>query len=220
MRRAIKPAARAGLLAGIVACASFAALAPAFAQTPTEVQILEALTPKPQAPVTRGLSTGAPAQPRTGVAEEAAFIDTLRTPDGTRSLSVGQRDRLATIAEGKPTIDLDIPFSLNSSAISGKARPVVDALGAALTRPALKEGTFMIAGHTDGRGGDALNQALSERRAAAVKRYLIEKFKLSPKNLITAGYGKSRLKLKDEPMADVNRRVQTTNLSEVQSASR
>ena len=220
MRLAIKPAVRGSLLAGIVACGSFAALAPALAQVPTEGQILEALTPKPAAPATRGLSTGAPAQPRTGVAEEAAFIDTLRAPDGTRSLSVGQRDRLATIAEGKPTIDLDIPFSLNSSTISAKARPAVDALGAALTRPALKEGTFMIAGHTDGRGGDALNQALSERRAAAVKRYLIEKFKLSPKNLITAGYGKSRLKLKDEPMADVNRRVQTTNLSEVQSASR
>ena len=216
MTLAFKTGGRMPLAA--IACAFAASLSAASAQTPSEVQILEALTPKP---VTRGLSTGAPStQPRTGVAEEAAFLDGLRTPETTRSLSVGQRDRLATIAEGKPTIDLDIPFALNSSTISAKARPIVDSLGAALTRPALKEGTFMIAGHTDGRGGDDLNQALSERRAASVKRYLIEKFKIAPKNLITAGYGKSRLKNKGEPTANENRRVQTTNLSEVQSASR
>ena len=213
---------RLGARPASVAAGAFAALllslsvASAQAPIPTEGQIADALMPKP---MTRSLSTGAPAQPRTAVAEEAAFIDSLRSPP-TRSLSVGQRDRLATIADGKPTVDLDIPFALNSATISAKARPVVDALGAALTRPALKEGTFMIAGHTDARGGEALNQGLSERRAASVKRYLVEKFKLPPKNLITAGYGKSRLKNKEQPLADENRRVQTSNLTDVQSASR
>lgn len=212
MAFAIKPGARIALVLSGVAFGAAAAAA----QTPTEIQILDALTPKP---VTRSLSTSPAPQSRASTADEAAFLDSLKTQT-TRSLSVGERDRLATIAEGKPSIDLDIPFALNSATISAKARPIVDALGSALSRPALREGTFMIAGHTDARGSDELNQRLSERRAASVRHYLIEKFKIPPQSLITAGYGKTHLKFKDRPNAGENRRVQTTNLSEVKSASR
>lgn len=216
MAMSVGPSGRSGrVLAGAV-CALGLSMAAAAAQAPSESQIVEALTPRP---VTRSLSGGPPPAPSPSSVEEAAFIDTLRGPT-TRSLSTGQRERLAGIADGKPSIDLDIHFDLNSAVISARARSAVDSLGAALSRPGLKEGTFMIAGHTDARGGDDLNQSLSERRAAAVKRYLSEKFGIPAKNLITAGYGKTRLKNKDQPMADENRRVQTTNLSDVKSASR
>ncbi|MDB5590168.1 OmpA family protein [Enterovirga sp.] len=222
MAAAFKAGARGALaLAGAICTLGLSlsvavAQAPTAAQAPTEGQIVDALTPKP---VTRSLSGGPRPGASSGSPEEAAFLETLRSPT-TRSLSVGQRDRLAGIAEGKPTIDLDVPFDLNSSVISAKARPAVDALGAALSRPEFKDGTFMIAGHTDALGSDQINQVLSERRAAAVKQYLTEKYKLPAKNFITAGYGKTRLKNKDKPTADENRRVQTTNLSEVKSASR
>lgn len=219
MATAIRHYARLGgpLCGALLAMGLCSSIALAQAQMPSEDQIANALTPKP---MTRGLSTGAPAAAaRTGSSEEAAFIDSLRAPT-TRSLSAGQRDKLAAIAEGKPSVDLEIRFEFNSATISPKARPAVDALGAALTRPALKDGTFMIAGHTDARGGVEVNQHVSEARAASVKQYLVEKFKIPAKNLITAGYGKSRLKNKDQPLSDENRRVQTTNLTEVQSASR
>ncbi len=212
MAFAVKPGARIAL---VLSGAIFAASA-AVAQVPTEGQILDALTPKP---ATRSLSTAPAAQPRPGNADEAAFLDSLKSAT-TRSLSTGERERLSTIAEGKPSIDLDIPFGLNSATISAKARPIVNALGAALSRPALKEGTFMIAGYTDARGSDELNQRLSERRAASVRHYLIQKFKIPPQSLITVGYGKTHLKFKDKPNANENRRVQATNLSEVKSASR
>lgn len=49
-----------------------------------------------------------------------------------------------------------------------------------------------ISGHADARGTDEYNQALSERRAAAVARYLTSKGKISKNRLTTVGYGESR----------------------------
>jgi outer membrane protein OmpA-like peptidoglycan-associated protein len=71
----------------------------------------------------------------------------------------------------------------------------------------------MLAGHTDGKGGDAFNQDLSERRAEAVKRYLIARYKLPAANLIAVGYGKSMLKNQANPFAAENRRVQVVNMT-------
>jgi outer membrane protein OmpA-like peptidoglycan-associated protein len=52
----------------------------------------------------------------------------------------------------------------------------LDQLGEALTNPALASSNFRIAGHTDTVGDSAVNQALSEQRAAAVKAYLEAKY--------------------------------------------
>ena len=46
----------------------------------------------------------------------------------------------------------------------------VQHLGEALSDPQLKGSTFVVAGHTDGIGGEAYNQDLSERRADTIKR--------------------------------------------------
>ena len=48
-----------------------------------------------------------------------------------------------------------------------------------------------ISGHTDAVGTEAKNQGLSERRAKAVVRYLIEKG-IDPKRLVAKGYGELR----------------------------
>ena len=42
---------------------------------------------------------------------------------------------------------------------------------------------------------------LSERRAEAVKRVLIEQFKLSASTLIAVGYGRTQLKIGTDPLA-------------------
>jgi outer membrane protein OmpA-like peptidoglycan-associated protein len=58
----------------------------------------------------------------------------------------------------------------------------------------LKEFTtakFMIEGHTDSDGSNALNQTLSENRAAAVKNYLIENG-IAADRLQSAGYGETK----------------------------
>lgn len=53
-----------------------------------------------------------------------------------------------------------------------------------------------IEGHTDSIGSDAYNQKLSERRAAAVANYLIDKGACKKADISTAGYGESK------PVAD------------------
>ena len=47
----------------------------------------------------------------------------------TRSLSIAEREEIATIAKDKPNIDLEINFDYNSADISAKSLPSVQALG-------------------------------------------------------------------------------------------
>ena len=182
----------------------------AFAAEPvTSDAIISALTPKQS--LTRSLSLSAADQARQ--AETKQFVNTLRNRTA-RSLSLNERDKVASIAETNPKIDLEIRFDFNSANISRNALGNIDALGKALSDPKLKGNSFVLAGHTDSVGSDAFNQELSERRADAVKRYLVEKYKLAPETLVTAGYGETRLKVAATPTAPENRRVEVVNVAE------
>lgn len=182
----------------------------------TEGQILRALAPAKQ-PLTRGLSAGPKADPE-AVAAEGRFVQTIRNR-ATRSLSTAEREEIATIAKDKPNIDLEINFDYNSADISNKALSSVQALGRALTNPDLKGSTFIVAGHTDAVGSEAYNQDLSERRADSIKRYLTDKFGIAGTDLVTVGYGKTKLKDPSHPTAEVNRRVQVVNMANKTTAA-
>jgi outer membrane protein OmpA-like peptidoglycan-associated protein len=184
----------------------------------TEDQIVRALAPAKQ-PLTRGLSAGPQTQADpAAAAAEGRFVQTIRGR-ATRSLSVTEREEIATIARDKPNIDLEITFDYNSADIGAKSLPSVQALGKALTNPDLKGSTFIVAGHTDAAGGEAYNQDLSERRADSIKRYLVDKFGIAGADLVTVGYGKSKLKDPTHPLAEVNRRVQVVNMANKTTAS-
>jgi outer membrane protein OmpA-like peptidoglycan-associated protein len=138
----------------------------------------------------------------------------------TRGLNLNEREELATIAKDKPNIDLTITFDYNSADISSKSLGAVQALGRALTNPDLKGSTFVVAGHTDAAGGETYNQELSERRADSIKKYLIDNYHISTADLVTVGYGKSKLKDPNQPMAEANRRVQVVNMENKTTASK
>jgi outer membrane protein OmpA-like peptidoglycan-associated protein len=184
----------------------------------SEDQILHALAPAKKAPLTRGLSVGPPAEPAANP-EEAKFVKSIRGR-ATRSLSSAEREEIASMAKDKPNIDLEITFDYNSADISAKSLPSVQALGRALTNPDLKGSTFIVAGHTDAAGTEAYNQDLSERRADSIKHYLVEKFGIAGADLVTVGYGKSKLKDPSQPLAEVNRRVQVVNMENKNTASK
>lgn len=183
----------------------------------TEQQILKALTPEKK-PLTRGLSTGPQVDPA-ATAAEGKFVQTIRGRS-TRSLSATEREEIATIVKDKPKIDLEITFDYNSAQISAKSLPSVQALGRALSNADLRGSTFVVAGHTDAAGGEAYNQELSERRADAIKRYLVDKYGIGGTDLVTVGYGKSKLKDPNQPMAEANRRVQVVNMENKATASK
>jgi outer membrane protein OmpA-like peptidoglycan-associated protein len=183
----------------------------------TEDQIVRALAPAKK-PLTRGLSVGPQTDPA-ATAEETKFVQTIRGRT-TRSLSNTEREEIASMAKDKPNIDLEITFDYNSADISAKSLPSVQALGRALTSADLKGSTFIVAGHTDAAGGDTYNQDLSERRADSIKHYLMDKFGIAGADLVTVGYGKSKLKDPNQPMAEVNRRVQVVNMENKTTASK
>jgi outer membrane protein OmpA-like peptidoglycan-associated protein len=200
----------------IGAALSFGVARAVAADDVTEDEIVRALAPAKK-PLTRGLSAGPQADPVIS-AEEGRFVQKIRGRT-TRSLSVSEREEIATMVKDKPKIDLEINFDYNSADISAKSMPSVQALGRALTNPDLKGSTFVVAGHTDAAGGEPYNQDLSERRADSIKKYLVDKYGIAGTDLVTVGYGKSKLKDPSQPLAEVNRRVQVVNMENKATAS-
>ncbi|ACL56402.1 OmpA family protein [Methylobacterium nodulans] len=199
---------RAAFLAGLALLGSAVG---AQAQAVTEEEIFEALAPRP---LSRSLSLTVRSD---AGSEGRAFLDTLRN---RTSFSQAEREQLAAAAAERPSIDLDVPFAYNSATIGRTALPVVKMLGATLARPQLASSIILIVGHTDAKGSDRVNQLLSERRAEAVKQYIVQNYGVPAGNLVAVGYGKSRLKDPANPLAPANRRVTAVNMSAVKSAAR
>lgn len=198
---------------GVMAVAFVAAAAPSEAQQVTEDQIFKALSP----PKTRSLSIGAPT--KAAPTGDEQFVDTLRNKN-SQELSASAREKLKAVAADKPAIDLVMEFDSSSDVLRGDSLKTAQTLGKVLTKPEFSNQTFVIAGHTDAKGSSDANQRLSERRAEAVKRYLVKTYKVPAANLIAVGYGKTRLKNEGAPMAQENRRVQAVNMLQVKTAAR
>ena len=113
--------------------------------------------------------------------------------------------------KGLPTVDIEVLFAYDSSEITPVAAESLMSLGRALADPRLAGQRFVIAGHTDARGARSYNVSLSDRRAQAVRAFLIEHFKIAPENLVARGFGESQLKNPRNPLAPENRRVQVIN---------
>jgi outer membrane protein OmpA-like peptidoglycan-associated protein len=167
-----------------------------------EQQILKALKP---ASKSRGL------MPKPADIAEKKFLETVkgRTP---RSLSTQERETIADLSKEKPSIDVEINFDYRSANIGPAATPAITALGKALSNTELRGSTFIIAGHTDSVGSLPYNQDLSERRADSIRRYLVEHFQIPAVDLVTVGYGKTKLKNPSNPTAAENRRAQIVNM--------
>ena len=73
----------------------------------------------------------------------------------------------------KITVAADALFDFNKATLRTEGKAKLDELvGKA---KAIKLEVILVVGHTDRIGGDAYNQKLSEKRAAAVKEYLVAK---------------------------------------------
>lgn len=132
-----------------------------------------------------------------------------------------ERDRIAAEAKaGKlPSADIEVFFDYDRAEITPAAQRTLAPLGQALSDPKLAANRFLLIGHTDAMGGEAYNQSLSERRAGAVKDYLVRTFGIAPERLVSYGRGKSLLKNESDPMAAENRRVQVVNNGVVAGAN-
>lgn len=117
------------------------------------------------------------------------------------------------VDDGRREIDIEVPFDLNGYFISARAVPYLEALGKALSDESLREYVFEVEGHTCSLGSADLNERLSQKRAEAVKEYLISHFKLSPEQIKAVGFGMKRPKYSNatEEGKRKNRRVTAVN---------
>jgi len=133
-------------------------------------------------------------------------------PGQTRALRPGAA-AMATApapapAKPKPaSINMQINFEYNSAEIAGSSAKTMATLAKALASPQLEGRKFTVIGHTDASGSAAYNKGLSDRRAAAVRRYLTENGVASSR-LKAVGKGESQLLNSDDPDAAENRRVE------------
>jgi len=102
-----------------------------------------------------------------------------------------------------------VEFDTNKSEIKTKYDEDLNKLGTFLKEWPKAKGE--ISGHTDNVGSDKYNLALSQRRAASVKTYLVDKFSIAPERLTTEGYGETKpiATNKTKEGRQLNRRIET-----------
>lgn len=101
-----------------------------------------------------------------------------------------------------------IYFASGSAFLSPESYPVIDE--AVLRLQVNPDTRIEIAGHTDAEGGAAANLALSQRRAEAVRDYIVRAHGISADRLVARGYGETRPVASNDTQAGraQNRRVE------------
>lgn len=113
------------------------------------------------------------------------------TPPGTKVDASGcPEKRKALFEEGKKSLVLEgVNFVTDSANLTPESRDILDRVAQSLADwPEVK---VEVGGHTDSVADDAYNLSLSQRRAEAVRQYLIDKG-ISSKRLEAKGYGETR----------------------------
>jgi outer membrane protein OmpA-like peptidoglycan-associated protein len=144
---------------------------------------------------------------RTPSAQE--IVDQLDPPK-TRGLVPGAATKATerpAAPTAPPSISLQIQFDFDSDRIGAESTAALDNLAKALQDERLKGQRFDVIGHTDASGSFGYNMNLSQRRANAVKGYLVNRG-VEPQRLKTLGKGPGELLNPARPNAAENRRVQ------------
>lgn len=112
-------------------------------------------------------------------ARRRAVDDSLRRANETASTSAALRAALTAV----------VYFEYDQDVLKDDARAALDAkLPILIANPGL---SVRITGHTDERGADEYNVALGQKRASAVKRYLVERG-VAESRLETVSMGEER----------------------------
>jgi hypothetical protein len=104
------------------------------------------------------------------------------------------------------SLDLVIQFEFDSAKLKSESKPLLDNLSTALKSDRLKSIQFKVEGHTDAKGTEAYNQALSLKRANAVVEYMTQQG-IEAERLKAEGKGFAELLVPEKPLAMENRRV-------------
>jgi len=148
------------------------------------------------------------------IRDTITVTDTVRTaPDTVRTAADTVRETRVEVVERR-LLDtgifrgFEVNFAFGESTLQPRATRTLDAVGEVLQRyPDLR---LEISGHTDAVGGEDFNQRLSEARAEAARRYLIDRFSVAPDRLVARGFGELQPVASNEERSGraLNRRVE------------
>ncbi len=119
----------------------------------------------------------------------AAVDNALTVKD---QLVVVAREAQLALVQGKLDDKLrgrTIEFEINSARITQDGAAILDSLIPIIQ--SIEDATIEIAGHTDSRGKESENRALSQARAASVREYCVAKG-VRPERLKPVGYGSTK----------------------------
>ena len=180
------------------------------AGNPTSDQIVKSLMPG-----VGTLNTGRGLRPLSQPPTPASGAPAVAAPATSGAVAAPVPHPAAAAASAtRPSVSLQVQFANGSAALTPAAIRTLDTLGKALTDPALAPYRFRIEGHTDTVGSPAFNQALSEKRAAAVADYLVAHFHVDRARLEPVGVGEAGLLVPTPPQTPEprNRRVLIVNV--------
>lgn len=115
-------------------------------------------------------------------------------PGTARGLTVDAKGCPVNAAQSGPNRSFEnVNFAYDKDALTDYAKATLDSTASAISGLTAKYPKLKVdvSGHTDWVGTDAYNQALSERRANAVKGYLVRKG-VEEKRISTFSYGESK----------------------------
>ena len=138
-------------------------------------------------------------------ASHPALVGNIRVAAGGKDLYKALEETGRVTAEG-------IFFDTNSDRIRPESEAGLKPIGEMLAKHA--DMRVAIEGHTDDVGAAAANQALSEKRAAAVKAYLVSKHGVDASRIEAKGFGATKPVAPngDEAGRQKNRRVELVRL--------
>jgi outer membrane protein OmpA-like peptidoglycan-associated protein len=143
-------------------------------------------------PLPRPGTEGDPGDPVAGPdlpvapAAPVAPIAPLDPPEGAADGSAPQ-DVLSRLEAGLPVVLEDLAFASGSSALLDGEYASLQALAGWLAADARR--SLALVGHSDGSGGLQANVALSERRAAAVRQVLMQRYGVKGAQVTAEGVG-------------------------------
>ena len=155
--------------------------------------------------VARILETPEPSPPAMKM-RSIRLLDEGTAPAGSQvgaavaSIHAGERPR-------HKALSLPVQFAFDSANILPAARAQLDAVAEGV-RMLPDQQVVTIEGHTDATGTDRYNNLLSQRRAQAVKRYLVQQHGIDAARLKAVGLGRKAPLSGHDPYAAEQRRVQ------------
>ncbi len=114
------------------------------------------------------------------------------------------------------SVELEVLFDTDTAMVKSQYFPEIKKVAEFMTMfPSLKA---VIEGHTDSRGADDYNDRLSQRRADAVLRVLVDEYGIDEDRIIAVGYGESKPRADNHGEAgwQQNRRVMAVLKAEVE----